>query len=240
MTLVGQIGITKVKQSGYTSNLLETPSTIWTGTPAVYSYPPAATKLFLCSTNTEDGDGNFTGARTVEVLGLNSAWALQSEFKDLNGLNPVQTNEYFNRVYLLHAHSAGILGKNVGEISCGAGSVSDGVPNSMYMHIQSGDSKSLASMITIPGSSIGEVNAVQYTIGQDKDVECSLVFRQFGSIFQLEDRVKVYRNTVTRVWLANPIVLPAKTDIEIRGKKDTAGGTIAMTAALNITVRPMI
>ena len=238
MTLVGQIGTTKIKQSGYNPDLPETGATVWTGTPSIYSYPPVATQMFVSSTNSEDGDGAKTGAILTEVHGLNSAWALCSAFAIMDGLNPVPTSEYFNRVYLIHVHSAGSAGKNIGEICCGAGSVSNGIPNSMYAHIGSGDSKGLVGFVTIPMSSVGLLHEVQYTVGQDKDIECSLLFRRYGNIFQLEDRVKVYRGTVTRNWHDDPLELPARTDIEVRGKKDTAGGTIAMTAGLDLVIKP--
>lgn len=240
MTLVGEIGTVFVKQSGYNADVPETAATIWTGTPAIYGYPPFAAKMFVSSTNSEDGQGTQTGARVVEIWGLNSSWGVISEFVVLSGVNEATTSEYFNRVYLLHIHSAGSAGKNIGEICCGQGSVTNGIPNSMYAHIQSGDNKSLMGVFTVPDSSVCKVYQIQYTVGQDKDVEGSLFYRKSGAVFQLEDRVKVYRNTVNRNWFIAPLELPARTDIEVRAQKDTAGGTIAMTAGLNLLIKPKV
>ena len=47
------------------------------------------------------------------------------------------------------------------------------------------------------------------------------------------------RYSVKRNWHDDPLELPARTDIEVRGKKDTAGGTIAVTVGLDIVIIPI-
>ena len=78
----------KVKSSDY--------ETIWDGSN-LYPWPTAAETLNVVSTDADDTSAG-TGARTVEIEGLNSSWAVITETVSMNGTTNVTTTNSFLRV----------------------------------------------------------------------------------------------------------------------------------------------
>ena len=103
---------------------------VWDGSiaGAVNWVPPTAASLHaIVSTSVEDdpdkgGATPGTGAFTIRVFGLDSAYALQQEDVELNGAAAVNTAKTYTMIHRMYALTWGTGGANVGAITATAAS----------------------------------------------------------------------------------------------------------------------
>jgi hypothetical protein len=88
---------------------------IWDG-GGLYSWPTTAQVHDLVSTSVNDASAG-TGARTVQVYGLDSTYTEITETVTMNGTTNVATSNSYLRIYRMVVKSAGSLGLNEGIIS---------------------------------------------------------------------------------------------------------------------------
>lgn len=230
MTLVGQLPKERfINKFGFQPTQTLSLQTIWTGTPNIVGYPIAAIQPFISSTDSLDAT---TGAITGTLTGLNSAWEWQEESVVFSGHLPVQTTEFFNRTFRFMVDSAGSTGSNIGEIMVGAGSLTDGIPNSMYLHVLPEANQSKSAFFTIPEPYTGELIRAHFSSGQSDDLECNLYARPFGSVFQIKARIEIFRNTDNLEYEGN--FFTPRTDLEMRGRRLSAGGNIGLSGLFDI------
>jgi hypothetical protein len=122
--------------------------TVWTF-GGIYTHLSAPSKLKVASGNANDS-GTGTGARTVQVVGINGTGAEISETVTLNGQTAVETVHEYTEVNGLTVMSVGSGGRNAGQIYAGTGTVTSGVPQNVIGHIAVGDNNSQTGHYTIP------------------------------------------------------------------------------------------
>ncbi len=122
--------------------------TIWTP-GGLYTSSSTATAMTLSSTSANDAAAG-TGARTVLVLGINGDGGETSEIVTLNGQTAVTTAKTYTDIQSLTVVSAGSSGVNAGTIYIGSGTVTAGVPATIYGAMTIGDNQSLSGHIRIP------------------------------------------------------------------------------------------
>lgn len=88
---------------------------IWDG-GGQWSEPSAAQVYTVTSTSTTD-DAAGTGARTMQIYGLDSAGALQNETISLDGTTPVTLTNQYSMIHRMIVRTAGSGGANAGTIS---------------------------------------------------------------------------------------------------------------------------
>ena len=67
---------------------------------------------------------------------------------------------------------------------------------------------------------------IQITSAKDnKEAFVGFFTRELGSLFKIKQLVEVYRNNVV-IDLTAPLVIPEKTDIELRGKNANSGQVV--------------
>jgi len=83
-----------------------------------------------------------TGARTINVMGLDANYVLQSEIVTLNGVTPVNTVNTFIRVHSASIQTAGSGGVNAGTITVRQTTTvkKDGVNKDLYLWLQAKES----------------------------------------------------------------------------------------------------
>src|SRR5210317_2657610 len=113
----------KFGQNAVVGNSMET---IWQQ-GGLYSYPPSASTTTVSSSNANDTSAG-TGARTVQIVGLDGDYNEISETIILNGQTAVTTTNSFLRVNRGVVLTAGSGGVNAGIIYVGTGTVTLGVP----------------------------------------------------------------------------------------------------------------
>ena len=120
--------------------------TIWDGSN-LYPWPTSAQTLDIVSDNAND-DVASTGARTIEIQGLDSNWDLQTVTYDMDGTNTVTTTESFLRVFRARIVTAGSSETNEGTITMNHTTSGDLLAQISYNTI--GQGQTLMACYTIP------------------------------------------------------------------------------------------
>ena len=234
----GQIpGHLFVHKFGYNPNIGTTTETVW-AQGGVYVYPTSASTMYISSSSTADTAAG-TGARTATVSGLDANFDQISETVSLNGQAGVQLNGALNwyRVNRIVVNTAGSGGANAGVLYVGTEATpSGGVPTNKYATVAIGDNQTLMCLWTVPRGYTAYLHQkdVSSSSSADKFAIFSLVARPKDGVFNIKDRVLLANNS-TAIAYWNPISFYECTDIEVRAKADSAGGTITTSATLDIT-----
>lgn len=159
-----------VKSAGY--------ETIWDGSN-LYPWPTAAETLDVVSSDANDTSAG-TGARTVEIEGLDSNWDVQTETVTMNGTTDVTTTNSFLRVYRARVVTAGSSGANEGTIT-----------------FTNTTSSNVIAQISVDTSGLGQTLMACYTVPAGKTAY--LINFDFSSAKDNEHRFRlmVRDNTVT-------------------------------------------
>lgn len=220
---------------GFNGDVGTTEETIW-DVGGLYSYLAAATQLKVSSSDAND-DAAGTGARTVQLYGLDGSYEPIDELVTLDGQTVVTTSASFLRIFRIVVRSAGSGLKNAGVIYAGTGTVTDGVPENKYAAISAGMNQTLMCAWTVRNgyraylkniivSSQG--NANQYATVR-------LVARPPGEVFQTKEKFIVYRSLIVIPHEDISSEFAEHTDLEIRGAAD--GGTVDVSAAMSIALK---
>jgi len=211
--------------------------TIWPQ-GGLYSYLSAATVLKVSSGSTDDTSAG-TGARTVELSGLDGDYNEISEVVTLNGQTAVNTTQSYLRINRMIVRSAGSGGANAGIIYAGTGTVTTGVPANIYATINGdGSNQTLMALWTIPAGYTGYLMQYDVSNGTTSNTPavCTLflVARPYGEVFQTKD----IKSLTTGMHIENTLVIPVefaeKTDIEVRAISSSASVTFDISSAFEM------
>lgn len=190
--------------------------TIWSQ-GGLYAYPASAIAMKVSSSSTDDAAAG-TGARTIVVSGLDENYNEASETVTLNGQTEVLTTTTFIRVFRAYVATAGSGGTAAGTIYVGTGTVTSGVPATIYAVITLGANQTQMALWTVPAGytlyvtggifSAASNNVAQYVLGE-------FVFRPPGGVFRNAADVTVNSNVFRYDWEI-PLAIPEKSDIEAR------------------------
>ena len=222
---------------GYNSDIGTSPETVWT-IGGTYTYLAAASTLYVSSSDANDTSAG-TGARTVQVYGLDANYDEVNVTVSLAGQSAVQLGEASNwiRVFRMIVRSAGSSDANVGTLYVGTEATpASGVPVNKYASIAIGDNQTLMCVWTVPRGYTAYLHQkdVSASSSSGKFAIFTLEGRPFGEVMQVKDRVLLANNS-TAISYWNPISFAEKTDIEVRAQADSIGGTITASATLDIT-----
>jgi hypothetical protein len=148
-------GCEYVNLQGYNGAITTTGEPLWPES-AAYTVLAVAMSSPYCASTSNDDDGDptsNTGAWTIRVRGITSAFAAFSETKTLNGQTSVAltntTAMFINSVEVLTAGSGGV---NAGVIACGTGTNTAGDPAVIHAYVAVGQNRSVSSMYGVPAS----------------------------------------------------------------------------------------
>ena len=212
-------------------NALET---IWSQ-GGLYSYLSSATVLKVSSSSTADTSAG-TGARTVEVSGLDANYDEISETVILNGQTAVNTTNEYLRINRAKVLTAGSGEQNAGVIYAGTGTVTTGVPANVYLSIAIGDNQTLMALWTVPKgytAYLHQVNISMNTEVANKFGTVTLVARPNGGVFNVQDKFVLSQDIINQSF-TYPRKYEEKTDIEVRGIASSSNADLAVSAGLDI------
>jgi hypothetical protein len=204
----------------------------------LYSYLSAATVLTVSSSSTNDTSAG-TGARTVELFGLDGDYNEISEVVTLNGQTAVNTTQSYLRINRMIVRSAGSGGANAGIIYAGTGTVTTGVPANIYATINGdGTNQTLMALWTIPAGYTGYLMQYDVSNGTTSNTpavcKLLLVARPYGEVFQTKD----IKSLTTGMHIENTLIIPVefaeKTDIEVRAVSSSNSVTFDISAAFEM------
>lgn len=169
-----------------------------------------------------------TGARTVEVSGLDNDYEPISETITMNGLTDVLTSLSYLRVLDIHTTTVGSTNSNQGIITATASSAAT-VQASMIVN----DNHLLNGRHTIPANKIGIFLGFECDVGKGKELRMIICAGQGHGILETVHSSVLFQNTLFSSSL--DVVLDEKTDILFRGSVDA--GTIKATCGYNLLIR---
>jgi hypothetical protein len=212
--------------------------TIW-AEGGLYSYLTAATVLKVSSSSTDDTSAG-TGARTVQLYGLDADYNEINELVTLNGQTVVNTTQSFLRINRIIVRSAGSGGANAGVIYAGTGTVTTGVPANVYASVNGviGANQSLMSLWTVPAGYTAYMLQYEVSNGTTSNTPavCKLILavRPYGEVFQSKDVKSLTTGMHIEETFALPIKIEEKSDIEVRAISSSASVTFDISAAFEI------
>lgn len=212
-------------------NALET---IWTQ-GGLYSYLTSATVLKISSSSTADASAG-TGARTIEISGLDANYDEISETVTLNGQTAVNTTNEYLRVNRAKVLTAGSGGQNAGVIYAGTGTVTTGVPANVYLSIAIGDNQTLMCLWTVPKGYTAYLHQIDISMNTEvanKYGTVSLVARPLGGVFNVQDKFALSQDIIHQTF-TYPRKYEEKTDIEVRAIASSSNADLAVSAGLDI------
>ena len=159
-------GYTNVSKFGRNPNVKSSDYETSCDGSKLYPWPTAAETLNVVSTDADDTSAG-TGARTVEIEGLNSSWAVITETVSMNGTTNVTTTNSFLRVYRVRVVTAGSTGVNEGTITC-TNTTSSNVIGQISLG-SSGFGQSLMALYTVPAGKTAYL--INFDFSSSKDNE---------------------------------------------------------------------
>ena len=131
--------------------------------------------------NDDDGDPAGTGARTVFIEGLDGDYNVVSETVTLNGQTAVNTTNSYLYVNQFYVVTVGSGGQNAGIIYAGTGTVTSGVPATIYDLIAAGFNQRTTAHYCVPAGYTGYMTRWTITTGQASgSTAITVYYKQHG------------------------------------------------------------
>jgi hypothetical protein len=138
--------------------------------------PPTTARLHnIVSTDAND-TALGTGARTVQIEGLDSSYNEQSEVVTMNGITNVATVNTYTRIYRMYAVSAGSLLTNAGTITATAQT-----DLTVTAQISLGLGQTLMAIYTVPAGKTAFMTNIYATMSKPGGTQAATVDMQVRS-----------------------------------------------------------
>jgi len=168
-------GVSNVSKFGYNPSVGSvTYESIWEGSNA-YPWQTVADQLEVLSSDANDTSAG-TGARTVELQGLDSSWNLLTETVTMNGTSAVTTTGSFLRIFRARVVTAGTNLRNEGDIT-----IRDQDTSTTRALITNGatdgNGQTLMAVYTIPAGKTGYIININVSSAKDQEQTYRLMSR---------------------------------------------------------------
>ncbi len=200
----------------------------------IYNYEgflTEASAMRLVSTSNVDSIGT-TGARTVQIFGLDSNWLEQNEVITLLGTDTIITDNTYMRLFRMMVITAGSGASNAGKITAHA------VGTVRMAQIDTARNQTLMAIYTIPGNKIGYLTSHYGGMNNRKQATCVPIYLlscPSGQVFQTKSLLGVLSaggSYYNHVYTA-PLRFEPRTDIKMRTGRSTADG-VDMSAGFDV------
>lgn len=173
----------------------------------LYQYPASAIQMKVSSSD---------AAATCQVMinGLDANYAPINEIVTLTGQTAVTTANSYLRIQNAYV----LANPTTGNIYIGTGTVTAGVPATVYERIFDGHNRTESGRYTVPAGRTFYVTHGTISHGSDSSnafITGRLWYRLFGLPFQVAATVNL-NNKFIDFWFDFPLALPEKTDLETR------------------------
>jgi hypothetical protein len=205
---------TPVVVFGYNGDVDTSVETIWPY-GGLLAFPTTPLQLKVSSDNANDTAAG-TGARTVYLAGLDANHLPVSEIVTLNGQTAVLTTNSYLHVNQCYVATAGSLDSAAGSIYFGDGTVTLGVPATVYDIIQYDYNTRVTGSYTVPAGYTGYLSQGLFSSGQQSGsgpVTGRLMTRGTDEIRRTAAIVTINNGSADYAF-EYPVVIPEKTTIE--------------------------
>ena len=184
--------------------------------------PSSAAVVSVVSASTADTSAG-TGARTVEIQGLDGDYNLKTETVTMNGQSAVTTTATFIRVFRMRVATAG-----TGETN--AGNITASISSSDVARINADEGQTLMAVYTVPAGKTAYLVKFQGSLSKNQEANFQLRAKEVGGAWNVKGLWGTYAASVNYDYPI-PLAFESKTDIQIRGK---AGATSEMGAIFDL------
>jgi hypothetical protein len=183
--------------------------------------------MTVSSSNANDTSAG-TGARTIQISGLDGSYNEVSETITMNGQTAVTTSNSYIRMNRALVLTAGSGGANAGIIYVGTGTVTAGVPVNKYTTINGdGLNQSLQAFWTVPAGYTAYIYQTNISTGTSTQTPAILKTLLVIEVITLTDGDHLQNYTF-------PIKVTEKSDIEFRAESSSGAVSFDVSASLNI------
>lgn len=226
-------GVSYIEKFGRNDTLSGNIETIWDAS-TIYTYLSTASSVHVTSSDGNDTPAG-TGARQVEVQGLDENFALTTETIDIDD---GASDTTFIRVFRVIVTSVGSGGQADGVISVRSASGGGGTLLAQIGRVGTGGGASLGqtfmAIYTVPAGYTAYLT--QWTVGaggQNADTTALLVARPLNGAFNSKDIVISAGSQYSKNYTV-PLKFTEKTDIEVRAFSSSSGNDCSSTFNLII------
>lgn len=223
-------GMSYIEKFGMNVDVDSNKETIWDG-GGIYSYVASPETVAVTSSQPSKDNSTGTGARTVEIQGLNSAYEVVTETLTVGG---AAGTTGFVRVFRAKVETAGTSSVNEGVISITSQSTTtllasigvDGTGSNA-----AGRGQTFMSLYTVPAGKTAYLT--QWTVGagkQNTDCVAFILCRDFNGngAWNSKDIITVSATTYSKDYKI-PMMFTEKTDIEVRAYSTTNNALVSST-----------
>jgi len=211
----GQIqGHRNITVFGFNPDVDQTQVSVWP-LQSLITFPASALQMKVSSTSANDTSAG-TGARTVVVQGLDANYNEVTETVTLNGQTAVTMTNALLRVNYAYVVTAGSGNSAAGDIYIGTGTVTSGVPATVYDIIKFDYNTTTTGSYTVPAGYTAYVSQGLFSTGQasgSTQVEGRLLTRGLNNI-RMTAALTTLNNGVANYVFEYPLAIPEKTTIE--------------------------
>jgi hypothetical protein len=211
----GQIqGHRNVTVFGFNPDVDTTQVSVWP-LPSLITFPASAIQMTVSSASANDTSAG-TGARTIVVQGLDANYNEVSETVIMNGQTAVTMTNALLRVNYVYVATAGSGNGAAGDIYIGTGTVTTGVPATVYDIIKFDYNVTTTGSYTIPAGYTGYVSQGLFSTGQaggSNQVQGRLLTRGMDNIRRTA-AITSLNNGVADYTFEYPLAVPEKTTLE--------------------------
>lgn len=190
-----------------------------------YVFPTEARIHDITSTDTNDTSGG-TGARTINIQGLDANYNEIEEDVTLNGTTNVPTTKSFLRIHRMKVTSAGSGGEAVGNITATAQTDA-----TVSAQITNRRNQTLMAIYTVPAGKTGYITNIFSSVGRKATtaLEVELYVRPFGEVFQIKMLLSGHSQGSSHIQhMNNPYIkITEKSDIKLKATVTTNNSNIS-------------
>lgn len=231
----GKLGEYHIHKFGRVAGIGSSFVTVW-HEGGLYVYLSAATVQKISSSSVNDASPAGSGVHEIVVLGIDGLYKIAQEQVALNGRNEVNTVNSYLRIFRMKAVLPDSTSRyNAGDIYAGTGTVTAGVPATVYCKIPAGDNQSQMALATIPEETTGYITEMHGTSGQVLASEVRLLIRPEGQVFQTKHDLQLVNASPGKTF-SPPIKVSAKSDIELQARTPPTAGDL--TAGFTVILDP--
>lgn len=212
---------------GFNPDIDTTEETVWPG-GGIITHPSAAIQWKVSSSSANDTSAG-TGARTVFINGLDANYNQVTETVTLNGQTAVLTTNSLLRINSAYVATAGSSNSAEGSIYFGTGTVTAGVPATVWQIILFDYNSTVTGHYTVPAGYTAYMDAGQISAGQatgSTQITGRLLASGTNNIRTTAALVTLNNGTATYDFFV-PISFPEKTDIEAAAVGGAANNSVS-------------
>jgi hypothetical protein len=199
---------------GFNPDVDKTESTVYPK-QGILNQPATAIQMKISSTNSNDTSSG-TGARTITIQGLDAEYNEIVETVILNGQNSVNTINLFIHINYMYVASAGSNKTAQGDIYIGTGTVTEGIPATVYNIIKYNYNNTITGCYTVPAGHTAYLSQGLFSAGQESgstQVQGRLVYFSSDNIRKTA-AITTLNNGVADYVFEYPLQILEKTTIE--------------------------